>query len=185
MVYLWLYASGRPHEFRIGELNAPGISVKQLRLIYLQDPDIKRVGGLSLGTSEFSSHTVRTTDRRRLSTLYGEDNCQNEREREKFQKKCESTCSGLDQDFPDIFYTVLPAPLTLFVYSRTNILSKELMKLRGTRSRQTINCVNDTGNILLRRTNSSTVISFDTGVAPCKIVSQFIYVPYIAQPGIA
>ena len=41
----------------------------------------KRFGCLSSGTSDFSSHTVRTTDRRGLSTLCGEDNnCQNETE---------------------------------------------------------------------------------------------------------
>jgi len=45
----WLYASGRPHEFRIGELNAPGISVKQLRLIYLQDRDISDSAACLLG----------------------------------------------------------------------------------------------------------------------------------------
>ena len=41
---------------------------------------------------------------------------------------------------------------------------KELIKLRGTRTRQIINCVNDRGNILLRRTHSSLDILLDTGV---------------------
>jgi hypothetical protein len=45
----WLYASGRPHEFRIGELNAPGISVKQLLLIYLQYSDISDSAACLLG----------------------------------------------------------------------------------------------------------------------------------------
>ena len=55
------------------------------------------------------------------------------------------------------------APLTLFS-SRTNVLLKEVMKLRGTRSRQIIKSLNDRGNILLRRTHSLPDILLDTDV---------------------
>jgi hypothetical protein len=100
-------------------VNAPGICVSQLRLVYLLDADISELSACLQGRRSSSQIPLgRQTDAGCQHCAERTTVRMRERERDgwNLKKNCDSTCSGLDKDFPNIFCTAMHVALTFNPY---------------------------------------------------------------------